>query len=121
MYPYLINTDNAAMESSSHDFKVKAVHAKTIFDTFSRQASDVQLYWGVSRLEYKTLFIIQYSQTFNWDKIGTTVKFIRTVYGLGILIPTLYYHGMLKIINLNLKHTPYWLTQRKKLKLAQLQ
>jgi hypothetical protein len=30
MYPYLINTDNAAMESSSHDFKIKAVHAKTI-------------------------------------------------------------------------------------------
>jgi hypothetical protein len=44
MYPYLINTDNAAMESSSHDFKIKAVHAKTIFDPLSRQASDVQLY-----------------------------------------------------------------------------
>lgn len=72
MYPYLINTDNAAMESSSHDFKIKAVHAKTIFYPLSRQASDVQLYWGVSRLEYKTLFIIQYSQTFNWDKIKTT-------------------------------------------------
>jgi hypothetical protein len=51
-----------------------------------RQASDVQLYWGVSRLEYKTLFIIQYSQTFNWDKIGTTVKFIRTVYGVATLV-----------------------------------
>ena len=44
MYPYLINTDNAAMESSSHDFKIKAVHAKTIFYPLSRQASDVQLY-----------------------------------------------------------------------------
>ena len=85
MYPYLINTDNAAMESSSHDFKIKAVHAKTIFYPLSRQASDVPLYWGVSRLEYKTLFIIQYSQTFNWDKIKTTVKFIRTVYGVGTL------------------------------------
>ena len=64
------------MESWRHDFKVKAVHAKTIFDTFSGQVSDVQLYWDVSRLEYKTLFIIQYSQTFNWDKIKTTIKFI---------------------------------------------
>lgn len=86
MYPYLINTDNATMESWSHDFKIKAVHAKSIFYPLSRQASDVQLYWGVSRLEYKTLFIIQYSQTFNWDKIGTTVKFIRTVYGVATLV-----------------------------------